>query len=355
MKVKSYIFESGSKLEDLDFVPNLAFIFFEKEDILLESYHFLKDKNPTMEIIGINGKNANINNQIPFIINNSKVSLLLFEIDDFFIQTYSLESFKNTKVLFSQDYNKFQKTTSIIFFPFKHDANNFLDAIQDKNSMHNIYGGVYDDSNIGCFYKGKFFNDKLISVFFNQEIIEFFSIAVHGWEPVGLSFKVTKSYKNVVYEIDNAPALEVIEEYMGEISQENIDSFLHPFCVEHNKEKSLASIKEINRKDNSIEFYKYIYENQHLRITIPSSQKNMMNLIEKLLKKVQCDGLFMFSCVGRYAYYKDLLEFEIEKVATYLDVPFAGFLTYGEIGSNNIHTKSILQNQTMNLVFFRGK
>ena len=87
-----------------------------------------------------------------------------------------------------------------------------------------------------------------------------------------------------------------------------------------------------------------------------------MNLIvkrksgyEKQLKNIECDALFMFSCVGRLAYYGELLEFEISKVRDILKKPFAGFLTYGEIGSNSINSKSILQNQTMNLVFMKAK
>jgi len=355
MKVKSCIFTLDKKLE-LDFIPNLAFLFYEGEriDIVKECYSQLKSINSEIEVVGVNGSKGNINNHIPFITKKEQVSLFLFEIDGFFVNSYDITS-QEAKHKFIQDYKKYTNTAAIILFPFEYDANNFLDNVQDYFNAHNIYGGVYYNHNYSSFYNGNFSNNRLISVFFNQDFIEFYSIAVHGWKPVGLNFKVTKSYKNIVYEIDNMPALEIIEEYIGEIKQENIDSFLHPFCVTHNHYLSLASIKRVNREDNSIEFYKYIYENQHLRITIPTSQKHMMQLIENLLKDVECDGLFMFSCVGRYAYYKDLLEFEIEKVANYLKVPFAGFLTYGEIGSNSVNTKSILQNQTMNLIFFRGK
>jgi len=354
MKVESLIYNRNNL--KIGFKPVLAFLFFEGEqkEIAKSCYEELKSLNPDIEVVGVNGKGGNVSNQIPFIITKEQISVLVFDCNHFFVKVFDVLDTEKLKSDFIKEYSVYKNSTSIIFFPFKYDTNNFLDFIQDEENMHNIYGGVYATTNeIGCFYNGEFYVNKLISVFFNRDMIEFFSVAIHGWRPIGIPFKVTKSHKNIVYELENEPALKVIEEYIGEIKQENIDKFLHPFCVNHKEDVSLASIKKINRENNSIEFFKYIYEEEKIQITIPINQKKMMKLIEKELQNIKCDGLFMFSCIGRYAYYKDLLEFEIEKVSDYLKVPFAGFLTYGEIGSNQIHTKSILQNQTMNLIFFK--
>ena len=356
MKVESYIYTPDKKI-DINFKPNLVFIFYDgnNEKIVNGCYNELQSINKDIKVIGVNGKNGNINNNIPFIIKQDQISLLLFKVDEFFCSIYKVHNLDKTKNDFIKDYQKYTNTASIIFFPFKYDTNQFLDYIQDEQNMHNIYGGVYADEKNGCFYNGEFFDDRLISIFFNQEKVEFFSVAIHGWKPIGMEFKVTKANKNIVYELDDEEALKVIEEHIGGIKQENIDNFLHPFCVKHKGNSSLASIKNINRKDNSITFFKYIYKNENVKIAIPQNQKQIMQLIENSLQNIECDGLFMFSCIGRYACYKDLLEFEIEKVSRFLKVPFAGFLTYGEIGSNSINTRSILQNQTMNLIFFKEK
>ena len=355
MKIKSFIYEKNKKI-DLDFIPNLAFLFFEGEEVsVIETcYRDLKIINKEMEIVGVNGANGNINNSIPFITDISQISILLFDVSDFKIQLFDADNLENLSCKYTKHYEYYKNSASILFFPFEYDTNKFLDYIQNDKNMHNIYGGVYSKyKNVGCFYNGKFYSNKLISVLFNQDKIEFFSKSLHGWNPIGVSFKVTKSDKNIVYELEDEPALRIIEEHIGKVKDENISKFLHPFCVNHNNDKSLASLKAINRKDDSMEFYKYIYEGEEITLTIPINQHKMMSLIERQLKDIECDALFMFSCVGRYAYYKDLLEFEIEKVADFLKVPFAGFLTFGEIGSNDIHTKSILQNQTMNLVFLK--
>jgi hypothetical protein len=333
-------------------------LFFEgdKKEVILDCYKQLLLINPNMEVIGINGKSGNITNHIPFITNKEQISILAFKIDDFFVDIFNTTNIEELKAQFIKDYNYYKNTASIIFFPFEQDTNHFLDFIQNEEYMHTIYGGVYSKSDsIGCFYNGGFYENSMIGVFFNQEKVEFFSLAIHGWKPIGIPFKVTKADKNILYELNNEPALKVIEEYIGEIKQENIDNFLHPFCVKHKEDKSLASLKYIDRENNSIHFFKYIYEDEEVLITIPINQKNMMKLIEEKLQGIKCDALFMFSCIGRYAYYKDLVEFEIEKVNEVLNVPFAGFLTYGEIGSNTIKTKSILQNQTMDLIFLRKK
>jgi len=351
MNIQSFIYEG--KLH-LDFKPTLAFLFFEghKKELLYDLYQKLKKINPQMEIIGINGNKGNINSNIPYITKENQISCFVFDIDkeDFCVIDLSPDNDLNSFF----DKSKFKKSASILFPPFRYDINNFLDSIEED--MYNIYGGVYGvNHNIGAFYNGAFYNDKIINVFFNQEIIEFFSIAIHGFKPIGLKFKITKANKNIIYEINHEPALDVIEDYIGEMKQENIDNFLHPFCVYHNEYESLASIKSIDRENKSISLYKYVYKDENIRVTIPSNQKNIMKHLEKRLKGIECDGAFMFSCIGRYAYYKELLEFEIAKVSKIIKKPFAGFLTYGEIGSNDIYSKSILQNQTMNLVFFKVK
>ena len=357
MKVESIIFNENEEIK-VGFKPTLCFLFFEgdKKEVVKDCVAKLKHINPDIEIVGVNGASGNINNNIPFITSLTQISLLLFDIDDFKVETFDVENLDSLKIDFIKHYEYYKNSASIIFFPFEYDTNKFLDYIQDDKNMHNIYGGVYNINNeIGCFYNGEFYKNRLISVLFNQDKIEFFSKSIHGWKPIGVTFKVTKSYKNIVYEIDEEPALEMVEKYIGTIKQENVSKFLHPFLVEHNDNHSLASLKYINRENNSMEFFKYIYEGEKITLTIPINQNKMMSLIEKELKSIECEGLFMFSCVGRYAYYNDLLEFEIEKVSDFLKIPFGGFLTFGEIGSNDINSKSILQNQTMNLIFFKEK
>lgn len=351
MRIESFIYKRNL---DIDFVPTLAFLFFEgdKKDILIGLYKKLKNLNPDMDVIAINGKRGNISSKIPYITQENKISCLFMDIDNSNFHIEILKTNKYFKKNFFKATNLFSKSAAVIFPPFRYDINNFLDSIDED--MYDVYGGVYGVTDeVGVFYNGEFYLDKAISVFFNQNVIEFFSIAIHGFRPIGIKFKVTKSKDNTIYEINNSPALDIIEEYIGEVKQENIDNFLHPFCVYHKGYESLASIKSINRKKKTISFYKYIYEGEDIRITIPSNQQTIMKFLDKRLKNIECDGLFMFSCVGRYAYYKELIEFEIAKVSELLKKPFAGFLTYGEIGSNDINTKSILQNQTMNLVFFK--
>ena len=349
---ESFIYEGEIKL---NFIPNLVFFFFDgdNEKEVKNLYDKLLNLNPEMEIIGINGIKGNISNHIPYLIKDKKISIFAFNIDKemFFVKQYEINNIENLSKNFYKDFIFFNDSASIIFFPFRYDINYFLEFIQ-QDDMHNVYGGVYSDQKNACFYNGKFFNDKLISVFFNQFYIKFSSISIHGWKPIGIEFKVTKADKNVVYEIEGQTAREVIEDYIGKIKQENIDNFLHPFCVYNKNYKSLASIKSIN-KDGSISFFKYIKEEEKIKITIPSTQKKVMKEIEEKIKNIECNGLFVFSCIGRYAYYGDLIEFEIQKVYEVLNKPFAGFLTFGEIGSSEENKHSILQNQTMTLVFFK--
>jgi hypothetical protein len=276
MHIKSLIYKSNQELE-LDFIPTLAYLFFEanNESVVEKLYNNLKLINPDIEVVGINGHKGNITNYIPFITKYTQVPMLLFDLsrDDFFVDILDIDV--KVKEKFLEGMRFFTKSSSIIFPPFRYDINEFLDSVDDN--MHNIYGGVYGiDNNIGCFYNGNFYKDKILTTFFNQDVIEFYSIAIHGFKPIGLSFRVTSAKENTIYEINNAPILDVIENYIGKIKQENIDNFLHPFYVYHNGYESLASIKSIDRQKKSVTFYKYIHKGEDIRITIPSNQNGIM-------------------------------------------------------------------------------
>ena len=52
----------------------------------------------------------------------------------------------------------------------------------------------------------------------------------HGWDGLEIHYKVTRSNKNVLYELDGKPAWEVYKPYLSDYPSSNI-RFLYPFGI----------------------------------------------------------------------------------------------------------------------------
>ncbi|TMI87424.1 MAG: hypothetical protein E6H08_19505, partial [Bacteroidetes bacterium] len=68
----------------------------------------------------------------------------------------------------------------------------------------------------------------LLALIFDEEKIELNGVAVGGWKPIGIDRVITKSEGNIVYSIDNEPALDFIKRYAGlkDINADNALNFL---------------------------------------------------------------------------------------------------------------------------------
>lgn len=80
----------------------------------------------------------------------------------------------------------------------------------------------------------------MVTLVLNEEKIDLYGMAISGWKPLGVFMTVTHSEKNLIYTIDNKPALEMYLRYLGEertSADEQFDFFKtvgghYPFQVE---------------------------------------------------------------------------------------------------------------------------
>jgi hypothetical protein len=83
-----------------------------------------------------------------------------------------------------------------------------------------IFGGLTADQwrsrQTYQFFKTEVCSDAVPILLFSGSILFSHGVA-SGWHPIGNSGKVTKAEKNIVYEIDNRPALEFYHRYLGSL------------------------------------------------------------------------------------------------------------------------------------------
>ncbi len=181
-----------------------------------------------------------------------------------------------------------------------------------------------------------------------------------GWKRFGLDRKVTCSKDNILYTLDNKPALELYKRYLGEHASGLPASGLYfPLMLleEGYAEPKLRAIKAIDEEENSIILAGSIPQNSmvsfakaNLDELIDGAQEAAESLAQGYDGKQNalCIGI---SCIARKIVLKQEAEDEIEVVNDTLgpNVSTIGFYSYGEIsrlssGGCDFH------NQTMTLM-----
>jgi len=184
-----------------------------------------------------------------------------------------------------------------------------------------------------------------------------------GWDEFGHERAITKSDKNVLYEIDHKNALDLYKEYLGDYVNELPGSaLLFPLSIRHNhSDKNLVrTILSINEEEKSMVFAGNLPEGSKVRLM----KANFDKLIEasstaatdsfKGIKNQQPDLAILISCVGRKLILQERTDEEVEAAKEILGdhTAITGFYSYGEISPFNSNVQCELHNQTMTITTF---
>ena len=186
----------------------------------------------------------------------------------------------------------------------------------------------------------------IAALVFDGDRVTLQGIATHGWKPLGLSRKVTKSIGSKIYSIDGQPAVEMYLKYLGmekKNGDENFDLFkdlsIHfPFIARRKDgETIIKSPRSIDRESNALVMDIEMEEGSEFYFTIPPDFEISDEIIaeaDEMKKSLdsQPDALLIFSCAGRPPVLGPLTVMENEGLAKVWELPMAGFYTYGEFG-----------------------
>ena len=184
-----------------------------------------------------------------------------------------------------------------------------------------------------------------------------------GWDEFGPERTISRSTKNVLYEIDKRNALDLYKEYLGPYKDELPGSaLLFPLLIkESNGDKTLVrTILSINEEEKSMLFAGNMPEGSKVRLMkanfdrlIEGSSIAAKNSFHTLSDESPELAIFI-SCVGRKIILQDRTDEEVEAAKNIFsgNPPIAGFYSYGEISPFNPSTKCELHNQTMTITTF---
>ncbi len=232
-----------------------------------------------------------------------------------------------------------------------------------------IIGGLAGDG--GEFSKTlQLFNDSIsdsmvIAVGLYGDSLITASGALGGWKPYGPPRKVTKSIKNVVYELDGKPALPLYKMYIGAAFSKDLpgSGLKFPLAVIEDGKRDVEKIRTllaIDERNNSLTFAGNIDEGETIRLCQTNHDKLVdgagaaANLVLDGLgsQKTNQTGLALcVSCVGRKGVMAEQVVDEVKLVQQILgsQTHIAGFYSYGEIAPRPNTSNSVLHNQTMTI------
>jgi hypothetical protein len=208
----------------------------------------------------------------------------------------------------------------------------------------------------------KLLSDSVVGIGFSGDVKVGTGVQ-SGWSPIGIARKVTRSRKQILYELDGQPALEVYSRLFGKHA-ENLPmvGIEYPLglvdCSEVLDDPDynvvLRASVSINERDGSIRFAGEIPEGAMVRLTCGDLKCTLdaagnaarMALLD--LGNYSPAMVFFFSCMARRTLLGRRTEEEVEKVRCEAgpDVPILGFYSYGEFCPARRGSPSLLHNET---------
>lgn len=200
---------------------------------------------------------------------------------------------------------------------------------------------------------------NIVAVGFYGEKLRVGAGSKGGWDKFGPMRTITKSTKNVLFEIDGENALDLYKKYLGEYADKLPGSaLLFPIAIQEADGTELVrTILSIDIDNNSMTFAGNIPEGSKVRLM----KANLDNLaaaasdaatFSAIDEPTEGDKLaILISCVGRKLIFGNRIDEELEAAREVLGdkALITGFYSYGEIAPFSTFTKCELHNQTMTI------
>lgn len=261
------------------------------------------------------------------------------------------------------------------------DGSNLIYGLQERLGKSFPLVGVSAADNLRflrtyLYFNQEIFNDAACGILLGGKLN--FGLGIkHGWKPLGKPRTVTRSQGNIIWEIDNEPAVKIYEEYLAcrvsELRKElKRISILYPIgmYLPGEKEYLLRNILSIG-KDGSLHFQGDIFQGSLIRLMIGTKEsclaatrqaseeakKNLSGSVRELRKTNNC--VLVFNSVSRYMLLKREAEKELQIIKESMgeNTPIIGLYTYGEqapLMAVSYKGQSYFHNQTIVILNIAG-
>tara|TARA_R110000868_G_scaffold1389_8_gene10726 strand:+ start:6621 stop:7763 length:1143 start_codon:yes stop_codon:yes gene_type:complete len=250
------------------------------------------------------------------------------------------------------------------------DAEQIINGVKDFDGTIPLFGGLAGDDltmKASYVFSNHFESSNgLIGLVIDNNKVNIAGIATSGWDNIGIEKTITKSHGNIVYSIDNEPAVDVFVKFFqftesvdnrSEIIAMNFAQY--PLQMKKsNGNVVLRAPLMVDIESRALIFAGGIPQGSKVKFSVPPG----FDLIEKTAERVsklketipEADAVIMFSCKARHLALGPLTEDEASKIRSIWNKPLIGFFTYGEIGSTK-DSPCDFHNETCSMVILEEK
>lgn len=167
--------------------------------------------------------------------------------------------------------------------------------------------------------------------------IEAKGLAVSGWKGIGTTKTITHSVGNIVYTIDDQPALDVYGRYLNiNMGDDHSLAAEYPLLLLRNDGSFVLRAAMVINPDKSMIYAGTVPQGSKVQFSTPPSTEIIDFALEHLTQFKQAitgaEAILLFSCKARHLALGPMIDDEISAIHTLWGTPLAGFFTYGEIG-----------------------
>lgn len=291
-------------------------------------------------------------------IEENSIVVMLLDMDPAYFNVFFLEAgdqseYEIAKQIGEEGLRTFENAVFIITSGWSNemDGEEIIKGIEDGfGGGPTIYGGMAGDdlSLIGpkAFTFGKSSIKGLTALIIDGNKVDVSGVATCGWKPIGITKTVTKSERNIVYTIDDKPALDLVMKYLGLNLDEQVNNTVfnlgayYPLQLERENAPAVMRTAQMgNAEDRSLICAGNVPQGSKVRFSLPPDFDVIDTVVEECteVKKEQlqeADAVIMFSCISRYLSFGVLTSEEIERVSEVWQAPLIGFFSYGEYGKS---------------------
>jgi len=239
-----------------------------------------------------------------------------------------------------------------------------LQSLQEQLFGGTLFGAITStlkgQRSGSLYYKGEFHEEGILGCLIDTRKYKLQGAALHDFEPAGIELSVTETEGNKIIQIEDEPALSMIERIIGTISDKRLAMFDTPFFIKNamsnqKVECSLMSLQDVDRKRETLSLSHNIKVGSTLKVAIPISKRNMKwRLLKTRNRALPADKrgavMFFFSSSSLPSHWHEMEVLYLMQMIDQVDLPFMGLHTFGEIAPLADHHHSILRDQTLTVV-----
>lgn len=183
-------------------------------------------------------------------------------------------------------------------------------------------------------------DEGVVGLVLDGDRYEVEGIATSGWQPIGIEKTITRARANVVYTIDDEPALDVYAKYLGQREMfVNASGVQYPISIRRDDGTSVIRAPLLYDADlDAMIFAGTVPEGAKMKFCIPPS----IDIVERVVEEASelrgrvpgAEALLLVSCVARHAALGPMSHDEVAELHDLWGAPMLGYLSYGEIGGN---------------------